>query len=91
MRFMLVPWLLMASAFPSHADVTLVVDGKAQVVIVVPEKASQTLRFAAAELQTHLKLMSGDCSRSFRDRARPGGRPLCWAAPRPIRPCRETV
>ena len=43
----------------SAADVTLVDNGKSDYVIVVGEKASESEKFAAEELQTHIERISG--------------------------------
>ncbi len=40
-------------------EATLVKDGRARCVIVVPERASATVRHAAGELKRYLKLMTG--------------------------------
>jgi len=54
-----VPLFFLVAASAAIADVELVSDGQARAVIVTPAKAWSVVRYAAAELQHHIKRATG--------------------------------
>lgn len=56
---MICGWVLALSLHSAMADVTLVQDGKAQAVIVLPDKPAKVARYAAEELSAHVEKASG--------------------------------